>query len=189
MFKTVCVHVCYSNRILQGLITKKQSVKQQFHIYRTVCSNPSSIRRLLDKTFLSFLDLRCLLTDYLSILIKFNSPSLPPHTLGEENVLSMSKGSRLMTDRSLWRIFGSLSHQSRTKWQRNIEPGVNMIVQVNIPCSVADGIWIFHHVLFLFQLIEAKCHIYTSVNKPSLVQIMAFHLVGTKPLSEPILEY
>ena len=32
-------------------------------------------------------------------------------------------------------------------------------------------------------------HIYELVNLPSLVQIMACRLVGTKPLSEPMLEY
>ena len=32
-------------------------------------------------------------------------------------------------------------------------------------------------------------HIYTSVNYPSLVQIMACRLVGAKPLSGPMLEY
>ena len=37
--------------------------------------------------------------------------------------------------------------------------------------------------------IEAKWCIYASVNKPSLVQIMACRLAGTKPLSEPMLEF
>ena len=32
-------------------------------------------------------------------------------------------------------------------------------------------------------------HIYASVNLPSLVQIMAWRLVGAKLLSEPMLEY
>ena len=38
-------------------------------------------------------------------------------------------------------------------------------------------------------LIEAEWHIYSSVHKPSLVQIMACRLDGAKPLSEPVLEY
>ena len=38
-------------------------------------------------------------------------------------------------------------------------------------------------------LIEAERRIYASVNQPSLVQIMACHLDGAKPLSEPLLEY
>ena len=37
---------------------------------------------------------------------------------------------------------------------------------------------------YYFKLIEAEWHIYVSVNLPSLVQIMACHLVGAKPLSE-----
>ena len=37
-------------------------------------------------------------------------------------------------------------------------------------------------------LIEAAWRIYASVNRPSLVQIMACRLVGTKPLSEPMQE-
>ena len=40
----------------------------------------------------------------------------------------------------------------------------------------------------LIQLIEAEWHIYASVNKSSLVQIMACRLTGAKPLSEPMLE-
>ena len=39
------------------------------------------------------------------------------------------------------------------------------------------------------QLIEAEWRIYASVHWPSLDQIMACHLVGAKPLSEPMLEY
>ena len=39
------------------------------------------------------------------------------------------------------------------------------------------------------KLIEAERGIYASVNTPSFVQIMACRLVGTKPLSEPMLEY
>ena len=42
---------------------------------------------------------------------------------------------------------------------------------------------------FGYQLTEAEWHIYTSVNLPSLVQIMACRLAGAKPLSEPMLEY
>ena len=41
----------------------------------------------------------------------------------------------------------------------------------------------------LCLLDEAEWRIYASVNKPSLAQIMACRLVGTKPLSEPMLEY
>ena len=37
--------------------------------------------------------------------------------------------------------------------------------------------------------IEAERGIYASVNKPSLVQIMACRLDGAKPLSVPMLEY
>ena len=36
---------------------------------------------------------------------------------------------------------------------------------------------------------EAERRIYASVTKPSLVQIMACRLAGTKPLSESIMEY
>ena len=39
------------------------------------------------------------------------------------------------------------------------------------------------------KLIEADWRIYSSVNRPSLVQIMACRLVGAKPLSEPMMEY
>ena len=39
------------------------------------------------------------------------------------------------------------------------------------------------------EIIEVKWCIYTSVNLPSLVQIMACRLVGAKPLSEPMVEY
>ena len=39
------------------------------------------------------------------------------------------------------------------------------------------------------MLIEAEWRIYASVNYPSLVHIMACHLVSTKPLSDPMLEY
>ena len=41
----------------------------------------------------------------------------------------------------------------------------------------------------VYQLIEAEWHIYALVILPSLVQIMACCLDGTKPLSEPILDY
>ena len=41
----------------------------------------------------------------------------------------------------------------------------------------------------VLKLIEAEWRIYASVNKPSLVQIMACRLDGAKPLSEPMLEY
>ena len=37
--------------------------------------------------------------------------------------------------------------------------------------------------------IEAERRTYVSVNLPSLIQIMAYRLVGTKPSSQPILEY
>ena len=40
-----------------------------------------------------------------------------------------------------------------------------------------------------FWLIQAQGRIYVSVNKPSLVQIMACSLAGNKPLSETMLEY
>ena len=39
------------------------------------------------------------------------------------------------------------------------------------------------------SLIETEWRMYASVNRPSLVQIMACRLVCTKPLSEPMLEY
>ena len=39
------------------------------------------------------------------------------------------------------------------------------------------------------QLIEAEWRIYASITQPSMVQIMACRLVGTKPLSEPKLGY
>ena len=39
------------------------------------------------------------------------------------------------------------------------------------------------------ELTEAEGRIYASVNLPLLVQIMACHLIGAKPLSEPMLEY
>ena len=39
------------------------------------------------------------------------------------------------------------------------------------------------------QLFQAAWRIRASVNQPSLAQIMACRLVGTKPLSEPMLEY
>ena len=41
----------------------------------------------------------------------------------------------------------------------------------------------------IYQLIEAVWRIYTSVNYPSMAQIMACRLAGAKPLSEPMLEY
>ena len=37
--------------------------------------------------------------------------------------------------------------------------------------------------------IEAEWRIYASIKLPALVQTMACRLVGTKPLSEPMLEY
>ena len=46
-----------------------------------------------------------------------------------------------------------------------------------------------HESVTTLELIEAEWRIYASVNKPSLVQIMACHLAGAKPLSEPMLEY
>ena len=39
------------------------------------------------------------------------------------------------------------------------------------------------------HLIEAEWRKYASVNRPSLVQLMACRLVGAKPLSEPLPEY
>ena len=40
-----------------------------------------------------------------------------------------------------------------------------------------------------FNSLWPEWHIYASVNFPSLVQIMAYRLVGAKPLSKPMLEY
>ena len=68
------------------------------------------------------------------------------------------------------------------------------------PCYVA----IFRHLLsglikilrtrntnasiwYIYQLTEAKWRIYSSVNKPALVQIMACRLTGAKPFSESML--
>ena len=53
------------------------------------------------------------------------------------------------------------------------------------------GIWgrAKWHFYLIIHDIEAEWRIYASVNYPSLVQIMARHLDGAKPLSEPILEY
>ena len=39
------------------------------------------------------------------------------------------------------------------------------------------------------KFIEAELRIYVSVKLPALVQMMAWRLVGAKPLSEPMLEY
>ena len=39
------------------------------------------------------------------------------------------------------------------------------------------------------QLIEAERRIYAAVNMPTFVQIMACHLIGAKPLPEPMQEY
>ena len=52
--------------------------------------------------------------------------------------------------------------------------------------------WLFIVTIFFkyfIQLIQMEWCIYASVNKPSLVQTMACHLTGTKPLSEWMLEY
>ena len=46
-----------------------------------------------------------------------------------------------------------------------------------------------HHSASTILLIEAKWRIYASVNKPSVVQIMACCLVNGKPLSEPKMQY
>ena len=44
------------------------------------------------------------------------------------------------------------------------------------------------HIASHLKLIEAGWRMYASVNEPSLVQIVACNLVGTKPLSEPMLQ-
>ena len=54
--------------------------------------------------------------------------------------------------------------------QKHISTGSSMLLSIN-------------------SLIEAEWRTYAQVNYPSLVQIMACRLVGTKPLSRPILEY
>ena len=41
----------------------------------------------------------------------------------------------------------------------------------------------------MVELIEAEWRLYASINKPSLVQIMACRLVGAEPLSESVLKY
>ena len=59
-------------------------------------------------------------------------------------------------------------------------------------CSAQRDIWnipMFFVFLCLIQITEAEWRIYALVNLPSLVQIMASGLVGTKPLSEPMLKY
>ena len=47
------------------------------------------------------------------------------------------------------------------------------------------------YMTFIYQLIKAELrrYMYASVIKPPLVQIMAWRLVGAKPLSDPKLEY
>ena len=56
-------------------------------------------------------------------------------------------------------------------------------VQQEPPYSINPSLYLIH------WLIEAEWGIYAFVIWPSLVQMMACRLVGTKPLSEPILEY
>ena len=45
--------------------------------------------------------------------------------------------------------------------------------------------FVFNQSIKMYQLTEAEWHIYVSAIQPSLVQIMALHRTGDKPLSEP----
>ena len=74
------------------------------------------------------------------------------------------------------------------------------LVMLKIMTSSCLSRWWHHHAvqdraLFIFlkshdtSNVNSIRHIYASVNQPAMVQIMACHLAGAKPLYEPMLEY
>ena len=67
---------------------------------------------------------------------------------------------------------------------------MNICTSHHVQCNCLFGvILLYPNNISQTMMIIFFWHIYASVNLASLVQVMACHLVGTKPLSEPILEY